>query len=95
MLFRFIESLRGYFLEEGERQTLRLLDQIDSGINRNALRRLSHRWAGVAGTFGYPKISDVARELEILAQRGSMEPTQLRMVLTELSDLFMDAVGRS
>jgi len=89
-----IESLRRYFLEEGERQTMRLIDQLQSSVNRNALRRLSHRWAGVAATFGYPKISEVARELELLAQRGSLEEKQLRPVLVELSDLFMEAVGR-
>ena len=89
-----IESLRRYFLEEGERQTMRLIDQLQSSVNRNALRRLSHRWAGVASTFGYPRISEVARELELLAQRGSLEESQLRPVLVQLSELFMEAVGR-
>ncbi len=89
-----IESLRRYFLEEGERQTIRLLDQIDSGINRNALRRLAHRWAGVAGTFGYPQISEMASELETIAQRGSFDPAQVRTVLQDLSGLFMEALGR-
>ncbi len=90
-----VESLRRYFLEEGERQTMRLLDQLVSGLNRNSVRRLAHRWAGVAGTFGYPKISDAARELEMLAHRGAVDQDQIRTVLVELSELFMDAVGRT
>ena len=89
-----VESLRRYFLEEGERQTIRLMDQVESGLNRNALRRMAHRWAGVAGTFGYPQISETASELEMLAQRGSLEGDQLRSILTQLSELFMDATGR-
>ncbi|WOI52916.1 response regulator [Parvularcula sp. LCG005] len=61
------------------------------------LQRLAHRMAGSGGTYGFPKISEMARAVEI-AVSGSIESdeqkSELRQKLTLLLDSVSDARAR-
>lgn len=55
----------------------------DGGHTRSELERQFHSLAGIAGTYGYPDITDIARRGELLAPRGSV--TELREIVESLS----------
>ena len=60
--------------------------EISGGLeSRYALERQFHSLAGVAGTYGYPDITEIARRGELLAPFGST--TELRAIVESLNTL--------
>jgi len=74
-LVKFVASL-------SERATE--LEQAVTDGNRDAVKFISHKLAGVATTFGYPEISRSAAELETLVVKGA---TSLQQQADELAEL--------
>jgi CheY-like chemotaxis protein len=79
------------FLTEGVLQSRRLADQVADGLNVQAAKRLSHRWAGTGGTLGFPQISQSAFEIERLLEREGGRAPDLERRLSQLADLFQRA----
>jgi CheY-like chemotaxis protein len=63
-----LAEIRNNFLAEGLEQCRRMLKDINSdpGCAREMIERILHRWAGLAGTLGFPEISEQARKIESL-----------------------------
>ena len=55
--------------------------------DRIAIAALAHKLSGIAGMFGYPGISDAARELELSAERGEDIAAEARLLDQSLSAL--------
>jgi chemotaxis protein histidine kinase CheA len=62
--------------------TLTEVEAADSEQIRAALERQFHSLAGIAGTYGYPDITDVAREGELRAALASV--TELRGIVESI-----------
>ncbi len=100
-----LSDLRGSFLVEGEEEGARMLASLTQGFNAERAKRITHRWAGIAGTLGFPEIGNAARTLEGFLDGPSgysnntalTIPTnerlwRLRSEFLELLRLFSDAV---
>jgi len=63
-----LAEIRNNFLAEGLEQCSRILKDLrsDPGCAIEMIQRVLHRWAGLAGTLGFPEISDQARKIEPL-----------------------------
>jgi two-component system cell cycle response regulator DivK len=61
-----LSELRNILLAEGRDQIPRLLGDLETEFNVDKARRFFHRWAGIAGTLGYPEITRQARKLDEL-----------------------------
>jgi CheY-like chemotaxis protein/HPt (histidine-containing phosphotransfer) domain-containing protein len=63
-----LAEIRNNFLAEGLDQCSRILMDLKSGPRCaiEVIQRVLHRWAGLAGTLGFPEISDQARKIEPL-----------------------------
>jgi CheY-like chemotaxis protein len=79
------------FLTEGAHQSRRLADHVSDGLNVQAAKRLSHRWAGTGGTLGFPQISQCAFQIERLLESEGGRAPDLQRRLSELADLFQRA----
>jgi HPt (histidine-containing phosphotransfer) domain-containing protein len=62
--------------------TLAEVEGSDARNARTALERQFHSLAGIAGTYGYPDITDIAREGELRAALGSV--TELRGIVESI-----------
>jgi|SRR5271156_476137 len=51
---------------------------------RNEAREIAHKLAGSLGMFGFPAGSEIARQLELLFERGDPEPEQLLQLTAQL-----------
>lgn len=88
-----LTELRNNFLAEGQEESRRLIDSLDSHFDVSSARRISHRWAGIAGTLGFPQISHTALDTETLLEKSMVEIAgELRTKLEELAQLFADGV---
>ncbi len=88
----WLAEMRSRFLNEGGEECRVMLEALESGFDPVALRQLTHRWAGVGGTLGFPQISQRAYELEKLCERPFEEPSgALRAPLEQIHELFADA----
>lgn len=74
-----IEALKARFVERAAADRS-ALDHAWVTRDDDTLRRISHSLAGNAGLFGYPKLSDAARDLEEALDRPAPEE-QLRRKL--------------
>ena len=63
-----LAEIRNNFLAEGLEQCSRILKDLrsDPGCSIEVIQRVLHRWTGLAGTLGFPEISDQARKIEPL-----------------------------
>jgi HPt (histidine-containing phosphotransfer) domain-containing protein len=68
-----------------------LADRLDEATQQRAVDS-AHKLAGVLGTFGLPRGTDLAREAEVLfglsAKPGSTEVERLQLLLAELARLI-------
>ena len=100
-----LADLRGSFLVEGEEEGARMLSSLTQGFDAERAKRITHRWAGIAGTLGFPEIGDTSRSLEdFLESPGGYKddtrmtiPTgerlwRLRSEFLEIIKMFSDAV---
>lgn len=86
-------DMRRQFAAEGVDQSERLVNQFGAAFDREKALITAHRWAGAAGSIGYPEITRIARDLEAVLQKngsGSMERT--RQLLMRLAGLFAEAL---
>jgi HPt (histidine-containing phosphotransfer) domain-containing protein len=73
---RFIDRCRGDLAE------------LEAGPDDAALRRLIHGLAGAAGTFGFPRISEMAGVIDDdLSQGREPDPARLEALRAALRDL--------
>ena len=74
-----------------EAGNLWLADRLDEATQQRAVDS-AHKLAGVLGTFGLPRGTDLAREAEVLfgqtAKPGSAEVERLQLLLAELARLI-------
>lgn len=75
-----LTEVRNNFLGEGLEQCKAILKELrtDPAGAIEGLRRVLHRWAGVAGTLGFPGISSQARKMEALLSPANLEYGELR-----------------
>jgi len=87
-----LDEIRQEFVTGGAQQVSFLISSLGKGFDPSELRVTAHRWAGSAGSVGYPEITKVARELESeLQQNGSASPHRVRELLDRLSGMFSAA----
>jgi len=87
-----LAELRNNLLAEGIVEIPTLLANLDKEFNVDAARRFFHRWAGIAGTLGYPEITRQARKLEALFTYPVTETKgTLRAGMQELMGCFCEA----
>jgi two-component system cell cycle response regulator DivK len=87
-----LAELRNNLLAEGMDQIPTLLANLEKEFNADAARRFFHRWAGIAGTLGYPEITRQARKLESLFTYPVTETKgTLRAGMQELMGCFAEA----
>jgi two-component system cell cycle response regulator DivK len=87
-----LQEIRKEFVADGARQVTRLMSTLSSGFDATEMRVTAHRWAGAAGSVGYPEITKTARELEsILEQNGSGSPRRAHELLQSLGGMFAAA----
>ncbi len=85
-----IEELRKEFLESGIRDLRAILAQFGASrffapaVDLVFIRKALHGWAGVGGTFGLPRITTLARDVEEFSSVPDHDLGALRSKLTEL-----------
>jgi len=75
---------------DGVVQSRQLLATLDRGFDEKQTARLSHRWAGAGGLLGFPKISDRARDVELMLLTAPWTAAQMRVALTKLVREFAE-----
>ncbi len=86
-----LSELRNEFLTEGAEQSARLAAKDARQWQPGEAERRLHRWAGLAGTLGFPVIGQKAREIEELL-RQSRSPESLHPHFEELAQRFSAAL---
>ena len=88
-----LAELRQGFAAEGMQHSKRLVGKLGAGFDKKEALVAAHRWAGAAGSIGYPEITRTARELEVaLQQSGSGSRKLVRELMERVSQLFAEAV---
>ncbi len=87
-----LSDIRREFLRDGARQADRLIGTVGDGFDLADARVTAHRWAGAAGSVGYPEITRAARELETaLEQNGAGSSQRVPELLKRLAQMFAEA----
>jgi len=79
-----MEDLKRTFLMDGMVQSRQLLATLNQSFDEKQTALLSHRWAGAGGLLGFPKISDRARDVELMLLTPPWTPARMRVALTKL-----------
>jgi len=88
----YLAELRQEFVAEAMQQCKQLAGQLGGGFDKKEALVAAHRWAGAAGSIGYPDITLAARELEnVLQQNGSGSTQRISELLVRLAQLFAGA----
>lgn len=92
-----LSELRNNLLAEGMAEIPRLVASSAQAFETGKARRFFHRWAGIAGTLGYPQITRKARKLEELLAQPVIETWEtLRAGMEDLMACFSKAAcGKS
>jgi len=77
------------FAQEGASKAAQFLQE---GSPSEEIRRAAHVWAGLGGTFGYPEITELARELEKACRIGAGGP-EVTVRLQRLAGLFSEIIA--
>ncbi len=86
-----LSELRNEFLTEGVEQSARLAATEARQWQPGEAERRLHRWAGLAGTLGFPAIGQKAREIEEMLGH-STAPEHLQPHFEELAQRFSGAL---
>jgi two-component system cell cycle response regulator DivK len=87
-----LREIRREFVADGVQQSGRLMGMLGAAFNPAEALVTAHRWAGSAGSVGYPEITQTARELEtVLQQNGSGSTERARELLERLTQMFAAA----
>ena len=87
-----VATITREFLIEGGQQSRDLCDDLKTGMDIPAARRIMHRWAGTGGTLGFPQISQTAFAIDSLLELSPSNIEILRTRFEELRKLFSDAL---
>jgi two-component system, cell cycle response regulator DivK len=85
-----LEELARAFLSTGAERSQALLHSIARTGPTEELRTALHQWAGLGGTFGYPEITRIARDIETALEQGATAQS-VRTLLSELASVFSAA----
>ena len=85
-----MEDLRRTFLAEGALQSRQLLAALDQEFDEKHAALLAHRWTGTGGLLGFPRISDRAREVDVILRTSPWAPARMRVALTHLVHAFAE-----
>jgi len=85
-----LEDLRRTFLADGLVQSRQCLASLDQGFDEKQTARLSHGWAGTGGLLGFPKISERAREVDVILRTPPWTTARMRVALTNLAGEFAE-----
>jgi two-component system, cell cycle response regulator DivK len=85
-----LEDLRRSFVAYGAVQVHQLLASVGARLDTPSASRLVHQWAGSGGLLGFPRISEIARELEILLTVPDPSVVRVREALGELAGEFRE-----
>jgi two-component system, cell cycle response regulator DivK len=80
------------FIHEGAAKAARLLEE---EATPEEIRRGAHVWAGLGGTFGFPEITRLARQLEELLRTPAPASDQVSGLLRRLTASFSQAAASS
>jgi len=83
-----LASICENFLAEGVQQSVLLVQSYATSLDLNAARQVVHRWAGTAGTLGFPMISQIAFEIESVLRKPEPHKAALEGLLRDLAALF-------
>lgn len=91
-----IDQLRRSFVERGVKEIAHLMDSVGPRFDIDAARRLAHLWIGRGGTLGHPRISLVARRLELRLAEGWAPENRWRLQsdLRDVQQAFEEAWER-
>jgi CheY-like chemotaxis protein len=88
----YLVELRQEFVAEGMQQCKQLAGKLGAGFDQKEALVAAHRWAGAAGSIGYPDITLAAREMEsVLQQDGSGTTKRIIELRVRLAQLFAAA----
>jgi two-component system cell cycle response regulator DivK len=59
-----LAEIRSNFLVEAEEEAVQLLRTVEPGFDAQQAQRITHHWAGIAGTLGFSEIGRKARAIE-------------------------------
>ncbi len=85
-----MEDLRRTFLAEGALESRQLLATLDQEFDEKHAALLVHRWAGTGGLLGFPRISDRAREVEVILRTPPWTTVRMRVALKNLVRAFAE-----
>jgi CheY-like chemotaxis protein len=85
-----MEDLRRTFLAEGAMESRQLLATVDQEFDEKHTALLAHRWVGTGGLLGFSRISDRAREVEVILRTPPWTAVRMRVALKNLSRAFAE-----
>jgi two-component system, cell cycle response regulator DivK len=83
-----LEDLRRSFLDQGAIQSHQLLTDVGTQFDAPSASRIIHQWAGSGGLLGFPRISELAREVEIVLGVPDPSVARVREALSNLAGAF-------
>ena len=85
-----MEDLRRTFLADGALQSQHLLETLDQEFDEKHAALMAHRWTGTGGLLGFPKISDRAREVDVILRTPPWSVARMRVALKNLARAFAE-----
>jgi len=85
-----MEDLRRTFLAEGVLESQQLVTRLDQEFDEKRAALLAHRWAGTGGLLGLPRISDRAREVDVMLRMPPWTTARMRVALKNLAHAFAE-----
>jgi two-component system, cell cycle response regulator DivK len=85
-----LEDLRRTFLAEGALESRQLVESLDRAFDEKHAALLAHRWTGTGGLLGFPRISDRAREVEVILRTPPWAAARMRVALENLARAFAE-----
>lgn len=97
---RFLQ-LQRRFLDGVERRLAEMTSELDRTADSDALMRMFHSLAGIGGTYGFPRITEISRRGELLCaaameeQRPMLSPEKISLHLAVAAIRGITAEPRS
>jgi DNA-binding response OmpR family regulator len=90
-----LADLQEQFLSDGQMESRSMLDRPDADFDAESARQLVHRWAGVGGTLGFPRLSQLASRIERQLDNPAAEARgALQGALLEMARMFAETRAR-
>jgi CheY-like chemotaxis protein len=85
-----MEDLQRTFLAEGVLESRQLLASLDQEFDEKRTAQMAHRWTGTGGLLGFPRISDRAREVDVILRTPPWAIARMRVALKNLARAFAE-----